>query len=514
MKAKINLILFGLVLLAAWLEAGPALAQELVSRGERLPNIVFIYADDVGYGDVGSSGAKVVKTPNIDRLAAGGMRFRNAHATSATCTPSRYAVLTGEYPWRHKGVKLLAGDARALIQPGRYTLPTMLKGAGYVTGLVGKWHLGLGDGHLDWNSAIKPGPLEIGFDEAFFFPATADRVPTVYIDGHRVAGLDPTDPIAVDYGKKIGDEPTGKAHPELLKMRFSAAGHDGTIVDGVSRIGYMTGGKSARWVDEDMADVFTGKARAFIERHRAERFFLYFATSDIHVPRLPHARFVGTTGMGPRGDSIAQLDWTVGKIMDQLEQLDLSNDTLVIFSSDNGPVLDDGYVDGAVEKLGHHRPAGPYRGGKYSAFEGGTRVPFILRWPAKVRKGTSDALVGQIDLLSSLANLAGQRVPHEGGPDSLDLLPALLGRSEKGRDHFIENSYSLALIEGDWKVIAPSQGPKHVKGNETGVLPTAQLYNLKDDPGEIRNVSHLYPDRVRTMLARLSRIQAAGRSRI
>ena len=335
MKAKINLILFGLVLLAAWLEAGPALAQELVSRGERLPNIVFIYADDVGYGDVGSSGAKVVKTPNIDRLAAGGMRFRNAHATSATCTPSRYAVLTGEYPWRHKGVKLLAGDARALIQPGRYTLPTMEgcwichRARRQVAARPGRRSSRLEQRH-------KPGPLEIGFDEAFFYPATADRVPTVYIDGHRVAGLDPTDPIAVDYGKKIGDEPTGKAHPELLKMRSSAAGHDGTIVDGVSRIGYMIGGKSARWVDEDMADVFTGKARAFIERHRAERFILYFATSDIHVPRLPHARFVGTTGMGPRGDSIAQLDWTVGKIMDQLEQLDLSNDTLVIFSSEMG----------------------------------------------------------------------------------------------------------------------------------------------------------------------------------
>jgi arylsulfatase A-like enzyme len=275
----------------------------------------------------------------------------------------------------------------------------------------------------------------------------------------------------------------------------------------------MGGGKSARWVDEDMADVLTGKAVAFIEQQRARPFFLYFATHDIHVPRLPNQRFVGKTPMGPRGDVIVQLDWCVGRVMDTLERLGLANDTLFLFSSDNGPVVDDGYHDQAIEKLGNHKPAGPWRGGKYSAYDGGTHVPFIARWPGRVKPGVSGALVDQVDLLSSLAALTGQKPPADAAPDSFNVLPALLGQSKHARDHVVEHAGALSLIVGDWKVIRPNTGQKVVAGNETGNDSQPQLFRISEDPGEKNNLAAQYPDRVKKMLARLEQIQKAGRSR-
>jgi len=490
----------------------PLLLQARGTAAARLPNIVYMYADDLGYGDVSCYGAKRVTTPNIDRMAAGGVRFTNAHSPSATCTPSRYALMTGEYAWRHEGTGILPGDASLIIQPGRYTLPAMLQRAGYETGAVGKWHLGLGSGNLDWNGDIRPGPLEVGFDYSFIFPATGDRVPCVYVENRRVVGLDPKDPIVVNYQRNIGAEPTGKDNPELLRMHPSQ-GHADSIVNGVSRIGFMSGGKSARWVDEDMADVLTGKAVSFIERRKARPFFLYFSTHDIHVPRLPNRRFVGKTPMGPRGDAIMQLDWCVGRVMDTLERLGLTNDTLFLFSSDNGPVVDDGYRDQAVENLGDHKPAGPWRGGKYSAYDGGTRVPFIARWPGRLKPGVSNALVDQVDLLSSLAALTGQKVPADAAPDSFNVLPALLGQSKRARDHVVEHARALSLIVGDWKAIRPSAGPKLNAGNETGNDPQPQLFHLTEDPGEKNNLAAKYPDKVKELLARLAQIEKAGRSR-
>ena len=489
---------------------------KLRANETKLPNIVLIYADDLGYGDVSCYGATKFKTPNTDRIASQGLRFTNAHSPSATCTPSRYAMLTGEYAWRQEGTGVARGDARMIIQPGRTTLPLVLQKAGYTTGVVGKWHLGLGaeDHELNWNSDIEPGPQDIGFDYCFLIPATGDRVPCVYVENRRVVGLDPNDPIQVSYGQPIGDEPTGKDHPELLKMHPSH-GHNQTIVNGISRIGYMSGGKAARWVDEDMADTITAKAKDFIEKHKNERFFLYFSTHDIHVPRVPHPRFAGKSGLGPRGDAIMEFDWCVGEIIKTLDRLGLAENTLLILTSDNGPVVDDGYKDQAVEKLDGHKPSGPLRGGKYSAFDAGTRVPFIVRWPNRVKPGESNALMCQIDFLASLASLSGRKLNADDAPDSFDVLSALTGRSSSGRDHLVEHAGTLSLIKGHWKYIEPSDGAKIARNVniELGNDPQPQLYNLENDLGEKHNLAAEHPEMVKELASMLEKIRSDGHSR-
>ena len=472
------------------------------------PNIVVIYADDLGYGDASCNGATKIKTPNIDRIAREGRRFTQAHTTSATCTPSRYALLTGVYPWRRADAKILPGNAPALITPDIKTVATVLGQAGYTSAAVGKWHLGLGGETLDWNGDIKPGPLEIGFNYCFLIPATGDRVPCVYVENHRVVGLDPRDPISVSYGKPIGSEPTGKANPELLKYKFSH-GHDQTIVNGISRIGYMTGGRSARWVDEDMADVITRKATAFIEQNRSKPFFLYFATQDIHVPRMPHSRFAGKSGLGIRGDVILQFDWCVGEILATLDRLKLAENTLILVSSDNGPVVDDGYADGAVENLNGHQPAGPLRGGKYSAFEAGTRVPFVLRWPARVKPGVSDALVTQLDLTATFAALAGAKIPAGSARDSRDATAALVGNDRAGRDFIVQHAANgrLGVRTAAWKYIEPGPGPARATNTniELGNNPKPQLYDLKNDVGETKNLAEENPQKVAELKALLEK---------
>ncbi len=457
------------------------------------PNIVLIYADDLGWGDIGCNGSPTISTPNIDRAASEGLRFTNAHCTSATSTPSRYSLLTGQYAWRRTGTGIAPGNAGAIIQPGTATIASVLQNTGYTTGVVGKWHLGLGpEGGPDWNGEISPGPMDIGFDYNFLIPATGDRVPCVYVENRKIVNLDPDDPVTVSYTEKIGNEPTGRENPELLKMHPSH-GHDMAIVNGISRIGFMTGGTSALWTDEDMADVITGKAVDFIRKNSKKPFFLYFATHDIHVPRVPHPRFIGKSGMGPRGDAIVEFDWSVGEIIRIIDELDLSHKTIVIITSDNGPVVDDGYRDDAVEKLGSHKPSGPFRGGKYSAFNAGTRIPMIVRWPGHIKPGVSDALVSQIDMFASLASLAGSEVPENSARDSFDQLDTYIGKSRKGREWIIGHALNgrLSLIKGEWKLIKPGPGPKIATytnielGNDT--LP--QLYNLKYDIGETKNLA-------------------------
>ncbi|HEX4413258.1 MAG TPA: arylsulfatase [Lacipirellulaceae bacterium] len=483
-------------------------AAKCASAAE-LPNIVLINADDIGYGDFGCYGATAVKTPNIDRLASEGLRFTDAHAAASTCTPSRFAMLTGEYPWRQKGTGILPGDASLIIPPGRVTLASMLHDAGYTTGIVGKWHLGLGAGKPDWNGDLKPGPLEVGFDSCFIIPATGDRTPCVYVKDHRVVGLDPADPIEISYQKKVGNEPTGAERPDLLTLKPSH-GHDNTIVNGISRIGYMSGGKAARWHDETIADTLTKQAVGFIESHHDKPFFLYFATHDIHVPRVPHPRFRGATPMGSRGDAIVEFDWSAGEVLKTLDKFGLADNTLVLLTSDNGPVVDDGYQDEAVEKLGAHKPAGPLRGGKGTAWEGGTREPFIVRWPKHVPGGkTSDALVCQMDLLASLAALTHQTLPNHAGPDSVNVLPALLGELAKGRDQLVEAGHGIAIRRGNWKLL--EAGRIGANRKPADVPKQDQLYDLESDLAETKDLTSEHPEKVRELSQLLKDIRAAGR---
>jgi arylsulfatase A-like enzyme len=478
------------------------------------PNIVLIYTDDLGYGDLGCYGTAAIATPNIDRLAKNGVRYTNAHATSATCTPSRFSLLTGKYAWRKEGTGIAPGNASLLIPVSTTTLPGLLQKAGYQTGVIGKWHLGLGgENGPDWNGSIAPGPKEIGFDYSFLIPATGDRVPCVFVENQRVVNLDPKDPIQVSYTGPVDPAaPTGKKNPERLKMQPSH-GHDMSIVNGVSRIGYMKGGTAALWRDEDFADVLVQKAKSFIGQQKSAPFFLYFSTHDIHVPRLPNERFVGKSGMGPRGDVLLQLDWTVGEIEACLKKQGLLENTLIIFTSDNGFVIDDGYQDQSVEKLGKHKPGGVFRGGKYSAFESGTLVPMIVSWKGKILPNQmNDALFSQIDFYASLAALAG--IPVEAGqaPDSKNQLPILLNQSKRSREYLIEQSLNstLSLLVDKWKFIESSKGPKkNIETNtELGNNSLPQLYDLQADPGETNNLAEKFPEKVLEMKTLLDKLKA------
>lgn len=490
----------------------PCLMLVMHLSAQQKPNVVFIYADDLGYGDLSSYGATKIKTPNVDKLAKQGLLFTNAHSTSATCTPSRYAVMTGMYPWRRTGTDILPGDAALIIPTDKITLPKLFKSAGYETGLVGKWHLGLGTAvEKEWNGELTPGPNEVGFDYSFIFPATADRVPSVFVENHHVVALDSTDPIQVDYKQKVGNDPTGLEHPELLKMQSSPGqGHNGTIVNGIGRIGFMSGGHTARWTDEEMTLTFLEKAKEFIDENKAKPFFLMYTLTEPHVPRMPSTMFKGKSGLGFRGDAILQLDWTVGQIMEQLKLLGIANNTIVIFSSDNGPVLDDGYQDGAVTQLNGHTPWGPFRGGKYSVYEAGTRIPFLISWPGKIKPAKSNAMISQMDLMASFANLLNKKLPAGEGTDSKNMMNILMGKSNIGRNVLVEQGLqSLAVVEGDWKYIEPGNAPRMdtLTNIELGNSKIPQLYNLKDDIGEKNNLAEKYPARVKELEALLQSIK-------
>lgn len=494
---------------ATALTANSASKQKDDSR----PNVIFLVADDIGYGDLSCYGEKTIHTPNVERLAAQGLMFTNAHSVAATSTPSRYALFTGHYSWRRNDTGIAAGNAGMVIRPEQYTVADMFKQCGYSTGAIGKWHLGMADktGEQDWNGHITPGPSDIGFEYSYLMAATGDRVPCVWVENEHVVNADPNDPIEVSYTTPFPGEPLGKDHPEMLtKLKPSPNhGHDQAIVNGISRIGYMKGGKRALWEDENIADSITCKAVQFINNHKDKPFFLYVGTNDVHVPRYPHPRFVGKSGMGYRGDALLQFDWTVGKILDALEENGLAENTLIILTSDNGPVVDDGYADRAVELLGNHRPWGDFRGGKYSIFEAGTRVPLIVAWQGKVKPGVSDALVSQIDFFASMAHLIDGNIEDGAAPDSRNALPTLLGKDKKGRKYIIEKANAISVSDGEWKYIPACNGRSfdNLTNIELGNSDVDQLYNLKNDRGEKVNLATKYPKVVKRLKSILQKEQ-------
>jgi len=484
------------------------------SRTNPKPNVVIIYGDDIGYGDFSCYGAKRVSTPNVDKLAKEGVRFTNVHSAAATSTPSRYALITGEYAWRREDTGIATGDSKMIITPDRYTIADLFKTAGYTTGIVGKWHLGLGNstGEQNWNGLISPSPNDLGFNYSYIMAATLDRVPCVFIENGKVVNLDANDPISVSYKTPFPGEPTGKDNPELLTLLRPSHGHDQTVINGISRIGYMKGGKSARWKDEDIADTITGRAIKFIQSNKKSPFFLYFATGDIHVPRVPHPKFAGKTGMGARGDALLSFDDCVGKIVKTLEQLGLKENTIILISSDNGAVLDDGYQDKAVELLGNHTPWNNFRGGKGSLYEGGTRVPCILNWNAKVKPQISDALLCQVDWIASFGQLLNIKLPNKAALDSEGLLNSWIGTSMNGRKYLVEqnnNPKPLSICTDEWKYIPSFIGQPimlHVNV-ETGFSIQPQLYNLKSDISEKENVAEKYPDILKLLADKLEEIK-------
>ncbi|MEY8610832.1 sulfatase-like hydrolase/transferase [Parabacteroides segnis] len=459
------------------------------------PNVIIIEADDLGYGDLSCYGAQKIQTPGMDRVAREGLRFTQGYCTAATSTPSRYSLLTGKYPWTNPDAKILPGNAPLIIDVNQVTIPKVMKKAGYTTGTVGKWHLGLGDGNVDWNQKVTPCPNEIGYDYSYVQAATNDRVPCIFIENGKGVGLQKEDPLYVNYRTNFEGEPTGKDNPELLRMHPSV-GHAGAIVNGVPRIGFQKGGKSAQWRDEDMAELFLEKAKGFVRENKDKPFFLYYGLHQPHVPRVPNERFVGKSGMGPRGDVILEADWCVAEFLKELDKLGLTENTLVILTSDNGPVLDDGYKDQAEELVGNHLPSGPYKGGKCSMYTGGTCIPFLLRWPVAVKPGVSDAFVCQMDLLASLAALVGETVSDK--TDSQNTLPAFLGKSDRGREELVfEGYYNYAFRQGDWVMIPPY--PRHNL--------EYQLYNVKEDVGQTHNLAQKRPDILKKMMMRFEELK-------
>jgi len=484
-----------------------ALATSM-NRGSResspeKPNIVIILADDLGYGDIGCYGATKVGTPYIDRIAEEGVLFTDAHTPSPICTPTRYSLLVGEYYWRIGPTIGRNWNRRRglLIEEHRMTVPSLLKSVGYATGCVGKWHLGFGKDKPDWNGELKPGPLEVGFNYYFGTPNANNEAPFVYVENHRVVGLEATDPIEVD--------------PVYARMK---------------------GGKRARRKNEEIALVQTAKAVSFIERHKAHPFFLYFAPCNVHVPLTPNARFKGTSKCGTYGDFIHELDWSVGEILSTLDRLNLADNTLLIFTSDNGAV--------------HHRHAfamghranGVLSGQKTDVWEGGHRVPFVVRWPGKVKSGTrSNELICVTDMLATIAALVGEELPREAGPDSFNILPALL--DEPGhkpvRESVVMGWPGWAIREGPWLLI-PHQGSGGVTtdpdnpagkgwmtfaeighknsdytndGKLKADAPPGQLYNLSRDLGETANLYNDYPGIVEHLRGLLEKFKRDRRSR-
>lgn len=490
----------------------------IASPARTSPNVVFIFADDLGYGDVGCYGATKVQTPNIDRLAAEGRRFTDAHSASAVCTPSRYALLTGEYPMRANGGRGTWGplnwEQGLLIPTETFTIGKLLQSKGYATSYFGKWHLGWGDKPKnDWSMPLRSGPNQLGFDYYWGIPRVNCNPPYVYVENNMIVGYDPNDPLEL---LKEGDTPTP------IRMFPPEASHK-------SRNRFKGAAKAHELYDDEMIGIrLTEKAVGWIEDNGKKPFLMLFSTTQIHHPFTPAPRFKGTSQCGLYGDFVHEFDWMVGELMRCLDKNGLTDNTLVIVTSDNGGMFNragfDAFNDG-------HEINGDLLGYKFGAWEGGHRVPFIARWPGKIPAGTvSDQLICSIDMLATLAAITRQKVDPK---DSVNILPALVNDPEEPvRDELLLAAVKpshLSLRKGRWMYI-PAQGPGGFGGTQPGShgfagpaavsftghqnsdvadgkikpdAPPAQLYDMVTDVNQTKNLYREYPEVVQEMQAKL-----------
>jgi arylsulfatase A-like enzyme len=482
--------------LALWI-AGFAWPRPTPAAAANRPNIVYILADDLGYGDVKCLNPNgKIATPNLDRLAAQGMIFTDAHSGSAVCTPTRYGILTGRYSWRSRlqsGV--LGGYSRRLIEPGRLTVPALLRQHNYATGCIGKWHLGmdwpLKEGgfaddypdawQVDYSRPIQNGPVTAGFDFFFGISASLDMPPYVFVEHDRSTAL-----------------PT------------------------VEKTWIRKGPASVDFEATDVLPTLTRKAVEFIERRAADAqaakpFFLYLPLNSPHTPIVPTAEWTNRSGLNPYADFVMQTDWAVGRVMEVLERRHLATNTLFLFTSDNGcsPQAD----MKSLIAMGH-QPSHHFRGTKADIFEGGHRIPFMVRWPGRVKPGsTSDQLLCLTDFMATCAEMLGTKLPEDAGEDSVSFLPVLLGRADRPlREAVVHHSVngSFAIRQGDWKLaLCPDSGGWSAPrpGTEAAKkLPAVQLYNVREDIGESRNLQDQQPEIVARLTRLLEEYIANGRS--
>ena len=470
---------------------GPETAGEEPSAASsrQSPNIILILADDMGYGDPGSYNPdSKIPTPHMDRLAAEGMRFTDAHSPSGVCTPTRYGLLTGQYSWRtHLKEGVLLGYSPSLIDTNRTTVASLLKQQGYATGGVGKWHLGLGDEErTDYSKPLRPGPASLGFDYYYGIPASLDFEPYLYFENDHVV-----------------EAPTARTEGNL-ECCFGAFWREGAI--------------SPSFEHDQVLPITAEKAVAFIEDRasREQPFFLYVPLSAPHTPWLPLPPYVGTTVVGEYGDFTAQVDSVVGQILDAVDRLGITDNTLVILTSDNGAIWPQSKIDEF-----DHRANLNLRGQKADIWEGGNRVPFIIRWPGRIAPASqSDALVSLTDMLATFAAVVGAELPRDAGEDSYSLLPVLLGENPATplRDAAIHHSSDgmFAIRQGPWKLIEGrgSGGFTEPIRIEPGPgEPAGQLYNLSEDLGETNNIYRQHPDVVARLTALLDQYRQQGHSR-
>ena len=499
-----------LLTLLLMLAAAPALAQDSAAP----PNIIIILCDDLGQGDPGCYNPdSKIPTPNIDRLAEEGMRFTDAHTPSSVCTPTRYGVLTGRYCWRSRLKKgVLGGWGNTLIEENRSTIASMLQSHGYTSAAIGKWHLGLnwrnqaGEAFsnnqqnrdaIDFSRPVARGPLSLGFDHCYLIPASLDMAPYLW--------------LVDDYAQQAPTE-----HTQGSGRRWSGGG------------GFWRAGPIAPGFDfYGVVPTSTEASIAFIERIATQQragenapFFLYLPMPAPHTPWMPTPEFQGDTDAGWYGDFVAQTDAALGRIMAALDRNGLADNTILIFTSDNGSH----WPDAQIEQFDHDANNG-WRGQKADIWEAGHRVPFIVRWPSTIQPGTvSDQVVCLTDLFATLADVVGHEPGEDEGEDSISFLPALHGEASEGqRTSIVHHSLngSFAIRRGDWKLIVNNLGsggfssPRLVRPGKDDIpaSPGGQLYNLSDDPAEQNNVWEQQPEIVAELSALLEKYQEDGRSR-